>query len=232
MKKNPGRKYREAMVPEIDGHIREVLRRHPVIDIGGGTPWETGWVHEVYGGLLKEKKAICLDYNFSKKPHIVADVHCLPFGTGSIGGIICNAVLEHVSNPFLAAAEIHRVLKPGGAAFVYVPFLYPYHDEVDYWRFTENAIRHLFRQFSEIEVVPAKEGYAGVFLSFLVFHVEPFKGMALHLRGIMDWLLTAFGFGAYLLIKGRKARPSDFRRKMRSYLHDRNVHGHFILLKK
>lgn len=41
--------------------------------------------------------------------------------------IVCNAVLEHVRDPFGCAREIHRILKPGGQAWIEVPFVHPYH---------------------------------------------------------------------------------------------------------
>ncbi len=91
------------------------------------------------------------DYN----PDIVGDIHDLPFTDNSLDAIICNAVLEHVKNPFKAVEEMHRVLKPGGHCFVYVPFLYYYHPMkgyyADYWRFTSDGIDELFKQFSSTE---------------------------------------------------------------------------------
>src|SRR5262249_1364123 len=45
----------------------------------------------------------------------------LPFRDASFDGLLSIAVLEHVRDPFACAAEIHRVLKPGGRAYVAVP---------------------------------------------------------------------------------------------------------------
>ena len=91
------------------------------------------------------------DYN----PDIVGDIHDLPFSDNSQEAIICIAVLEHVENPIKAVREMHRVLKPGGFCFVYIPFLYYYHADIgyykDYWRFTGDAIDMLFKDFSSVE---------------------------------------------------------------------------------
>lgn len=89
-------------------------------------------------------------------PDIVGDIHNLPLADNSLDAIICLAVLEHVENPFQAFAEMYRVLKPDGFCFVYVPFLYYYHAQPgyygDFWRFTEDGLRHLSKNFSKIEM--------------------------------------------------------------------------------
>jgi SAM-dependent methyltransferase len=59
--------------------------------------------------------------------------------------IVCTQVLEHVPNPFLAAAELARILKPGGLLLLTVPAAYPYHSAPDdYWRFSRDSLRLLF----------------------------------------------------------------------------------------
>ena len=88
---------------------------------------------------------------------IIGDIHKMPFPDNSQEAIICCAVLEHVENPFLAVSEIYRTLKPGGYCYAFVPFLYYYHvpksgEYKDYWRFTEDGTRHLFRQFKTLEL--------------------------------------------------------------------------------
>ena len=74
----------------------------------------------------------------------------------SADAVICKAVLEHIDDPFKAVSEIYRILKPGGKCLVSVPFLYPYHAEIgyygDFYRFTEDGVKHLFRNFSQIEI--------------------------------------------------------------------------------
>lgn len=51
----------------------------------------------------------------------------LPFKDESFEGVVSIAVLEHVRDPFQCAAEIIRVLKPGGKLICAVPFLQPLH---------------------------------------------------------------------------------------------------------
>lgn len=105
-------------------------------------------------------------------PDIVGDIHKMPFADNSLDAVICMAVLEHVENPIQAVSEIHRVLKPGGYCFIYVPFLFYYHAErgyyKDYWRFTTDALRYLARDFSLIEIQSVR-GAIGTWL-----HLSPF----------------------------------------------------------
>jgi len=65
-------------------------------------------------------------------------------------------VLEHVRDAAAAVAEIHRVLKRGGAVLCTVPFLHPYHGTrgrlPDFWRFTEEGAAQLFSGFTSVEV--------------------------------------------------------------------------------
>ena len=71
----------------------------------------------------------------------------LPFNDGVFDAVISIAVLEHVRDPFACAAEIIRVLKPGGELVCSVPFLsrctgYPHH----YYNMTSQGLRALFER--------------------------------------------------------------------------------------
>ena len=133
-----------------------------VVDIGGGLriskkqgnryDAKNEWIVP----LAKKVEYKILDPVDTYDPDIVGDIHNLPFKDNSQDAIICNAVLEHVENPIKASQEIYRVLKPKGYCFVYVPFLYYYHAEEgyygDFWRFTEDSIKYMFKDFSSVEI--------------------------------------------------------------------------------
>jgi SAM-dependent methyltransferase len=67
--------------------------------------------------------------------------------------IVCTEVLEHTLQPFRAADEIWRLLKPGGKLFVSTPFNFRIHGPLpDCWRFTEHGLRALLAKFHIIEL--------------------------------------------------------------------------------
>jgi len=76
----------------------------------------------------------------------------LPFVDGAFDLVISIAVLEHVRNPFKCAAEIVRVLKPGGTLQCLVPFLQPEHGYPHhYYNMAPQGLRALFEDSLEIE---------------------------------------------------------------------------------
>lgn len=68
------------------------------------------------------------------------DLTGLPIREGTVDGILCEMVLEHVPDATAAVAEFRRVLKPGGRLYLAVPFLWPYHASPhDYHRWTTSG---------------------------------------------------------------------------------------------
>ncbi|MCB1184238.1 class I SAM-dependent methyltransferase [bacterium] len=59
------------------------------------------------------------DKRFS--PDVVADLRAAPFGDGTVDWIFCSHVLEHIAELELCLDEIHRMLRPGGVAWLQVP---------------------------------------------------------------------------------------------------------------
>jgi SAM-dependent methyltransferase len=76
----------------------------------------------------------------------------LPFKDGSFDAVISVSVLEHVRDPFRCAAEIVRVLKPGGRLLCCVPFLQPLHGYPHhYYNMTGQGLRALFDRHLQID---------------------------------------------------------------------------------
>lgn len=137
-------------------------KKTKIIDIGGGLRIfknkgnrydpKREWIQKY---LLQVEYKI-MDYTPQYNPDIVGDIHNIPLKNNSVDAIICLAVLEHIENPFKAFSEMYRILKKGGYLLVYVPFLYAYHAHPgyygDYWRYTEDSIKHLSKDFSSIEI--------------------------------------------------------------------------------
>ena len=65
----------------------------------------------------------------------LAAAEALPYADGCFDLVLSHEVLEHVADDHLAAAEIVRVLQPGGRAVIFAPNrLYPFETHGIYWR--------------------------------------------------------------------------------------------------
>ncbi|MDB4906534.1 MAG: putative methyltransferase, type 11 [Gemmatimonadetes bacterium] len=58
---------------------------------------------------------------------VLGDAHAIPLRDHSVDVLLCMSVFEHLKNPFLAAREIRRVLKPGGRLIGIVGFIEAVH---------------------------------------------------------------------------------------------------------
>jgi len=78
------------------------------------------------------------------------DIENLQFENGIFDLIVCNAILEHVENPYTAVSEMYRVLKTSGHIWVEVPFNQPFHPSPeDHWRTTLSGLRIWMKAFHE-----------------------------------------------------------------------------------
>lgn len=94
-------------------------------------------------------KDVCKEYfiaDIAKGPnvtHVMPGPYTLPFEDDSIDLIVCGQTLEHVRNPFRSVAEMKRVLKPGRFMILIAPSSGKRHDEVDCWRFMDDAFKSI-----------------------------------------------------------------------------------------
>jgi SAM-dependent methyltransferase len=92
------------------------------------------------------------DVSFGERTMLICDAHDLPFADQCFDGVIAQAVLEHVTDPYRCVDEIYRVLKTKGLVYAETPFLQQVHmGPYDFTRFTHLGHRRLFRKFDEIE---------------------------------------------------------------------------------
>ena len=113
--------------------------------------------------LLNQDNPAKAQWTWSNKPptvaspSVIADVMSLCFRDDSFDMVIATETLEHVRRPWVAMAEIYRVLKPGGIMLQTAPFMWPYHGcqrYSDYWRFSADGWRELCYSFRSCLVYP------------------------------------------------------------------------------
>ncbi len=122
--------------------------RPRVLIIGGGS------IGEGAGALYEDDRIDLIAFDIYASPHVqfIADAHRIPLADGSVHGVVVQAVLEHVLEPSVVVAEIHRVLGADGLVYADTPFMQQVHEGAyDFTRFTESGHRYLFRRFTEVE---------------------------------------------------------------------------------
>jgi ubiquinone/menaquinone biosynthesis C-methylase UbiE len=92
----------------------------PVADVGPGRCWFT---RQNPGGIVAIDNAPDLVEHYQAQ-HLritLGSAYEMPFPDGYFEGVFCCWLLEHLAEPQRAAAEFHRVLKPGGLCSIVVP---------------------------------------------------------------------------------------------------------------
>lgn len=89
-------------------------------DSGGGTPLR---VLDVGCGIRKHPGSIGLDRNPDSRADVIADLDRFPypFADSSFDEIRAVHVIEHVADVIRTMEEFHRLLRPGGEAYLATP---------------------------------------------------------------------------------------------------------------
>ncbi len=154
------RTLRKALLPSISANIDSDLHYHSftelvfqkrerpnVLVIGGGIVGQG--MEGVYRSPIHFMET---DISLGPRTNMICDAHDLPFLDGTFDGVIAQAVLEHVVDPYRCAEEIYRVLSPQGIVYAETPFMQQVHGgRYDFTRFTHIGHRRLFRRFDEID---------------------------------------------------------------------------------
>lgn len=133
-----------------------------VLDIGGGRR---------RGSFEKPIGAIWIRVDIIKKlnPHVVADAQNIPIKSNSIDCVKCTELLEHVESPENVLTEVARVLKPGGALIISMPFNFQIHgDPYDFQRYTDKKLIRLLED--NFEIISIKK--QGLFFTVLAQMIQ------------------------------------------------------------
>ncbi len=138
----------------------------PLLSKLQGKVLDTGGKDSPYRRFICAEKYEVLDIRAEFHPDYVADVHDMHMiPKESFDGILATELLEHCYDPVKVISEFRRVLKKSGVIILSVPFFYPYHpDPCDYYRYTKDGLRYLFKDFKDVSLVP----YGGRFVFFWV----------------------------------------------------------------
>lgn len=128
-------------------------------------------------------KYLRLDIDSASKPDICCDAQKIKWGGNYFDNVISVEMLEHIKDPQKAVNEIYRVLKKNGVCILSTRFVSAYHPDLsvgwgDYFRFSEEGLKYLFKDFREFHVYPhgnriqaiwqmINQGNAGLFLNIL-----------------------------------------------------------------
>ncbi|MBI4321238.1 MAG: methyltransferase domain-containing protein [Chloroflexi bacterium] len=100
---------------------------------------------------LDHPNIVRMDVAYGPDVDVVGDAHALPFLDESIDFVYTEAVLEHLHDPFYAAAEMHRVCQKGGYVYADTNFVFPYHGyPYHYFNFTLHGVETVFGAFRRI----------------------------------------------------------------------------------
>jgi len=100
-----------------------------------------------YRPLFPDRTLLGVDQQAGPGVDLVCDLtgDCAELAGARFAAVLCCSVLEHCARPWIAAANIERLLAPQGLLYVTVPWIWrahPYPD--DYWRMSDAGVRVLF----------------------------------------------------------------------------------------
>ncbi|MFT4824039.1 MAG: SAM-dependent methyltransferase [Halioglobus sp.] len=104
----------------------------------------------------------------STKSYVNADLNKpLPIESGVADTVVSISVIEHLCEPQTMLNEAFRILKPGGAMILQVPWQWRIHEEpYDFFRYTPYGLKHLLSKAGFVDVVV--EAQSGFFTMWLL----------------------------------------------------------------
>ena len=108
--------------------------------------------------------------------------------TNSTDVVISKSVFEHLTKPWKSIKEIYRILKPNGILYFYTPFFQRIHASPnDYYRFTEEGLRYLLKDFKKVDIY-SNGGYVSSFANVVylgTYALDSLMGLGFIIRIIL-----------------------------------------------
>lgn len=140
----PARHYIDTFLREFDGAVR-----------GRCVEFMPPYYRDRYAGRPDVTAYDVWDLEASPGATVVGDIQDMPhLPDGRFDTILCTHVLCNVERPWVAVAEMRRLLAPGGCILCTVPTVlqgYAPHPR-DFWRMTRDALASLFAGFARTEL--------------------------------------------------------------------------------
>jgi SAM-dependent methyltransferase len=149
--------------------------------------------------LLPRLRYVTADIDPSSIAEMHADITDIPFDEATFDVVICSHVLEHVPDDRAAMRDLHRVLKPGGTAYMMQPISSSTHTDEDA-RVVDIAERR--RRFGQKDHVRIYGQDFVQRVSDAGFEVE----VEFYSRHLDDATVAAYGLGSDPIYVCRKAR--------------------------
>lgn len=108
------------------------------------------------------REYVGVDYEPGDDVDVVADAHELSkhFAAESVDGVVACSIFEHIKYPWVATAEIAKILKVGGLAFIHTHQTFALHAHPhDYWRFSMEGLAALFPMSLGFEILSCHYQY-------------------------------------------------------------------------
>ncbi len=164
-----------------------------VLDMGGGK--KARYLRLLPAGLTVE--SVNIDPGI-EPTHLVRPGEPLPLPDDSFDAVICFNTLEHVYDAVPVLEELYRVVRPGGAVHVIVPFMFRIHGHPDdYFRATPSWWRETFSRtgFARLDLMPLVWGRGSTRAVVPGLH-GAFPRGRMHMAMLFDVLFAA------LMLKG------------------------------
>ena len=155
--------------------------RGKLVDIGcGNKPYLR------YFSLINEYNGVDIDNN---EADIVANAESLSIKSNSIDIVLCNQLIEHVSEPSKIIVEINRILKEEGILILTAPQMGRLHGEPnDYYRYTKWGLKYLLKKNNmKIELIEPHGGVFRAIGSHLNFFIIDFFGKNNYSKNVLRY---------------------------------------------
>lgn len=160
------------------------------IRLGKEQTWlDVGCGERPYSALFSATGYIGLDVQASgrpsamKRPDVTYDGERLPVKQGSVDGIICTQVLEHVAQPERFISELARVLREGGWLVLSAPLFWQEHEvPYDFFRYTSYGMKALL-ELSGFEVIEIRKSSGAIEALAQGASVYAFENLQVPVRG-------------------------------------------------